>query len=135
MNSEKKKKAAATTLGLLKVFFYRELSFLSTPRGKFIQTIPRVDHSSLRNKTAETYNFMATPTKCSLSLPATSQIIYLATLLLAFSPCHSHIWCSKYDAFNKHVYKLVIYFWHSFCFFLHQTSFMGRKHVKCLIVQ
>ena len=117
------------------MFFYKELSFLSTPRGKFIQTISRVDHGSLRNKTAETCNFMATHTKCRLSLPSTSQIIYLATLVLAFSLCLSHIWCSKYDAFNKHVYKLVIYFWHYFCFLLHQTSFMGRKHVNSLIVK
>lgn len=122
-------------LELIKVFFQRESSFLSTPKGKLIQTIPRVDHGSLRNKTAETYNFMATPTKCSLSLPATSQIMYLATLLLAFSLCLSHIWCSEYDAFNKHVDKPIIYFWHYFCFFLHQTSFMGWKRLDRLIVQ
>lgn len=122
-------------LGLLKVFFYREWSFLSTPRGKFIQTISRVDHGSLRNKTAETCNFTATHTKCSLSLPATSQITYLATLVLTFSLCLSHIWCSKCDTFNKHVYKLVTYFWHYFCFFVHQTSFMGRKHINSLIVK
>lgn len=82
----------------------------STPKGKLIQTVPRVDHHSLRNKKQQKHVISwQLPPSGSLSLPATSQIIYLATLLLAFSLCLSHIWCFKYDAFNKHVYKPVIY--------------------------
>lgn len=110
-----------------KGFLLERIIFSINTKGKLIQTTLRVDHSSLRNKPAETCNFMASPTKCSLSLPATSQIIYLATLLLAFSLCLSHIWCSKYDAFNKHVYKLVIYFWHYFSFFFTPNFIHGEE--------
>lgn len=62
------------------VFSFREkLPVLSKPQRKFIQAIPRVNHSPLKSKTAETYNRVATPSKRSPSLPATRQLIYLAT--------------------------------------------------------
>lgn len=72
--SQKKKYSGLTA------FSFREnLPVLSKSQRKFIQTIPRVNHGPLKNKTAETYNPQATPSNRSPSLPATRQLIYLAT--------------------------------------------------------
>lgn len=122
--SKKKKKDSG-----LSVFSFREkLPELSKSQRKFIQTIPRVNHGPLKKQNSRNIQSQGHSQQWKPLITSNKTVNLHNNPLLGIQPLSSSHLLLRDDAFNKHVYKPVICFWHYFCPFLHQTSFMGREH-------